>query len=79
MIADPEVAYLASLAGTLQADYVGEKETRMWRGSPFYWVKGRPSRQIGTIGEALVAGWAAAKGFDVQRPLSSEQTAESLG
>ena len=44
----------------------------MWLGSPFYWIKGRPSRQVGTIGEALVAGWAAAKGFEVQRPLSSD-------
>lgn len=71
-ISDPEVAYLASLAGALEADYVGEKETAMWRGSPFYWIKNRPSRQIGRIGEALVAGWAAANDFDVQRPLSSE-------
>jgi hypothetical protein len=71
-ITDPDVAFLATLAGVLHADYVGEKEIAMWRGSPFYWIKGRPSRQIGSIGEALVAGWAAAKGFEVQRPLSSE-------
>lgn len=44
----------------------------MWAGSPFYWIKSRSSRQIGAIGEALASGWAASKGFDVQRPLSSE-------
>jgi len=63
---------LASLAASIEPDYVGEKEQAMWRGSPFYWIKGRPSRQVGSIGEALVAGWAASKGFDVQKPLSSD-------
>ncbi len=79
MITDPEVAYLAALAGTLQADYVGEKETSMWSGSPFYWIKSRPSRQIGTIGEALAAGWAASKGFDVQKPLNSDHDRRIAG
>jgi hypothetical protein len=48
------------------------KRNRICGGSPFCWIKGRPSRQVGTIGEALVAGWAAARGFDVQRPLNSD-------
>lgn len=79
VIKDPEVAFLASLAGALQSDYIGEKEVAMWRGSPFYWIKGRPSRQIGTIGEALVAGWAAAKGFDVIRPASADHDRRIAG
>lgn len=70
-ISDPEVSYLASLAGALRPDFLGEKELAMWRDSPFYWIKGRPSRQIGSIGEALVAGWSAAKGFEVQKPTNS--------
>lgn len=70
-INDPEVKFLASLAHTLEADYVS-KEQKLWAGSPFHWIKTRPSRQVGTIGEALVSGWSAAKGFDVQKPLSSE-------
>jgi hypothetical protein len=37
----------------------------MWQGSPFAWIKTRPSRQIGAIGESLVAGWAATRGLDV--------------
>ena len=78
-IADPEVALLATLAGTLQPDYVGEKETKMWANSPFYWIKSRPSRQIGSIGEALVAGWAASKGFDVQRPTNSDHDRRIAG
>ena len=72
MIGDPDVQFLASLSLSLEPDYVGEVEKRLWSGSPFYWIKSRPSRQIGTIGEALVAGWAASKGFDVTRPTSSE-------
>lgn len=72
MISDPDVQFLASLSLSLEPDYVGEEEKRLWNGSPFYWIKSRPSRQIGTIGEALVAGWAASRGFDVTRPTSSE-------
>jgi hypothetical protein len=72
MITDPDVQFLAALAKSLEPDYVGEEEKRMWSGSPFYWIKGRPSRQIGTIGEALVAGWTASKGFDVTRPSNSD-------
>jgi hypothetical protein len=79
VISDPEVAYLAALAGAFQSDYVGEAETEMWRSSPFYWIKARPSRQIGTIGEALVAGWAAAKGFDVLKATSSDHDRRIAG
>ncbi len=55
----------------MEADYVGKGEL-MWEGSPFQWITKRPSRQIGTIGENLVAGWAAAKGFDVLRSPDSD-------
>jgi hypothetical protein len=72
VIEDPEVQLLASLAQSLEGDYIGEKETRMWQGSPFYWIKSRPSRQIGAIGEALVSGWAASKGFDVVKAGSTD-------
>lgn len=70
-ISDPEVLFLAALARTLEEDYVG-KEQAMWAGNPFYWIKTRPSRQVGAIGEALVSGWVAAKGFDVQKPVSAQ-------
>lgn len=70
-ITDSEVHFLASLAGSLKGEFLGEKEVKLWQGSPFYWIKSRPSRQIGSIGEALVAGWSAARGFDVQKPTNS--------
>lgn len=62
-IADPEVQLLAAIAGTLEADYLNLDST--WAGSPFAWIKTRPSRQVGKIGEQLVAGWCAAKGLGV--------------
>ena len=71
-ITDPEVAFLAGLAGTLREDYISQREVEMWANSPFHWIKSRPSRQIGKIGESLVAGWAASKGFDVSRPNNSD-------
>lgn len=64
-IADPEVQALAMISATLQADYAAGGLA--WHGSPFAWIKTRPSRQIGVIGERLVAGWLAAKDCDVVR------------
>ncbi len=70
-IRDPEVVLLAGLAGGLEADYADDGDDP-WEGSPFGWIKSRPSRQVGAIGEQLVAGWCASKGFDVTRSPSSE-------
>jgi len=70
-IRDPEVALLAGIAAALEGDYADDGPDP-WEGSPFAWIKTRPSRQIGAIGEQLVAGWCAAKGFDVTRSPSSE-------
>jgi len=64
-IKDPEVQLLAGIAGTLRTEY--DHESLIWEGSPFAWIKTRPSRQVGAIGEKLVAGWCAAKDLNVLR------------
>ncbi len=69
-ITDPDVRILASCSKTLQGDYAQEES--QWRNSPFAWIKARPSRQIGVIGEKLVAGFLATKGFDVVRSPDSQ-------
>lgn len=69
-ITDEDVQLLASLAGTMKVDYL--EDDRAWEGSPFAWIKTRPSRQIGKIGEGLVAGWCASKGLDVVKSPDSE-------
>jgi hypothetical protein len=69
-ITDSDVQILASCAATLEEDY--SAEDKEWDGSPFAWIKTRPSRQIGVIGEKLVAGWLATKGFDVTRSPDSD-------
>lgn len=71
-IKDPEVLMLATIAGTLKGVYVREGPDDPWAGSPFAWIRTRPSRQVGKIGEQLVAGWCAAKGLDVTRSSNSE-------
>jgi len=71
-ISDPEVQMLAAIAGTLRGDYVDAAQEEAWAGSPFNWIRARPSRQIGKIGEQLVAGWCAAKGLDVTASGDSE-------
>lgn len=69
-ITDPDVVLLAQLATTIREDYDDEDDE--WKSSPFAWVKTRPSRQIGAIGEKLISGWLAAKGFDVTRSPDSD-------
>ena len=66
----PEVQMLVNLSATLHADYAAADLE--WEGSPFAWIKRRPSRQRGAIGERLVAGWCAAKGLDVTRAPDSQ-------
>ncbi len=66
-----EANLLASIAATLEGEYATD-ELDPWVGSPFEWIKGRPSRQVGAIGEKLVAGWCAAKDFDVVRSPDSD-------
>jgi len=70
-IVDPDVQILAALSGTLAPDYARAADDP-WVGSPFEWILKVPSRTKGAIGEALVAGWAAAKGYDVLRSRNSD-------
>ncbi len=70
-IADEDVRILASLSAAIAPDYkVADDDP--WLGSPFEWILRVPSRTKGAIGESLVAGWAAAKGFDVTRSHNSD-------
>lgn len=70
-IDDPDVAVLAADSARLELTYAtGEDDP--WAGSPFEWILRQPSRRRGAIGEALVAGWCAAQGFDVVRSPHSD-------
>lgn len=69
-ISDPEVLLLASIAASLEADYPSQQDD--WAASPFGWIKRQPSRTVGKIGEQLVSGWCAARGFDVTRAPNSD-------
>ncbi len=66
-IRDPDVQLLAAIAATLKQDYISEGAIDPWAASPFAWIRTLKSRRVGKVGEQLVAGWCAAKGFDVTR------------
>lgn len=65
-----DLQILAGISATLETDYT--EDDAAWRGSPFAWIRTRPSRQKGAIGERLVAGWLAARGFNVTRAKNSD-------
>lgn len=67
---DPDLQLLMLLSQALKADY--QSESSEWTDSPFAWIKTKPSRQVGAIGEKLVAGWLAARGFNVTRSGDSD-------
>lgn len=69
-IADPEFRTLAAIAVALESDYT--ETDNIWDDSPFAWIKCRPSRQVGAIGEKLIAGWLAARGYNVRRSPDSD-------
>lgn len=69
-IRDRDVQGLAALSQILHQEY--QAETDVWQGSPFGWIKSRPSRQVGAIGEKLVSGWLASRGFNVARSESAD-------
>lgn len=64
-ISDPDFRVLASISESLKADYT--ETENLWVGSPFAWIKTRPPRQKGAIGENLVAGWLASRQFNIAR------------
>ena len=64
VIADAEVRQLARFSEALQK-VLPPPGKDAWKGSPFAWIRNRPSRQIGTIFEKLVAEYLTDKGFDV--------------
>ncbi len=67
---DQDYAIIASISNSLKSEY--ENEDHIWKGSPFEWIKTKPSRQIGAIGERIVSGWLASRNFNVARSPDSD-------
>lgn len=65
-----EYRELVSISESLQQEYMDEN--KIWEGSPFEWIKYRPSRSIGAIGEKIVASWLAMHDFNISRSPDSE-------
>lgn len=69
---DTELETLFYIATALKSTYIGDESSDPWANSPFAWIKTRPSRQVGKIGEQLVAEWCRQKEFTVARSGDSE-------
>lgn len=67
---ESEAILLGKISEELQSEY--ESDDSAWIGSPFAWIKARPSRQKGAIGERLVQNWCESKGFKVARTGDSD-------
>ncbi len=68
--ADARFPELVGLGNEISADYEGRDDP--WVGSPFEWLKRRPSRQVGAIGELLIERWLQTNGIPVVRPPDSD-------
>ena len=64
---DNELESLFSIVQPLKSDYVKEGNLDIWKDSPFAWIKTRPSRQVGKIGEQIISEWCKQKGFVVSK------------
>jgi len=56
---------LVRISRKLHPEYI--KNDNPWADSPFAWIKTRPSRQIGAIGERMIEEWLTLNGFCVKR------------
>lgn len=65
-----EYRALVTISDVLRKKYL--KNSRAWDNSPFAWIKHRPSRSIGAIGEKIVSMWLAMHDFNVSRSNDTE-------
>lgn len=65
-----EYEELLDISNGLKEEYL--KDNHLWDDSPFAWIKNRPSRSIGTIGERMVSKWLDMHGFKVERSPDTE-------
>lgn len=66
----PDIRLLIEVSREMESNYTAGDA--MWSGSPFQWIKSRPSRQVGKIGEELVSEWCESKNFEVRRSPDSD-------
>jgi len=72
MVNDIELEAMFSIVKSLKSSYVRDESIDPWANSPFAWIKTRPSRQVGKIGEQIIAEWCKQKRFLVSKSGNSE-------
>ncbi len=61
---DKETALLLQIAFRLRARFISKDDP--WEASPFGWIRGLPSRRVGSFAEELVTEWLRFHGFRVE-------------
>jgi hypothetical protein len=69
---EDELRLLLYTSNLLKKRYLDTGQIDPWASSPFAWIRSRPSRQVGKIGEQLVSEWCKKKGFTVLRSGDSQ-------
>lgn len=67
-----ELLIFFSVADSLKNSYVIDGQIDPWASSPFAWIRQRPSRQVGKIGEQLISEWCKEKGLIISKSGDSE-------
>lgn len=70
-VTDPDIRILIRTSRKLKPKY-GDQKNDPWRDSPFAWIKMKPSRQVGKIGEQLIAEWCRIRKLKAGKSPDSE-------
>lgn len=65
-----EYEELVNISNMLKKEYLDDNHA--WDDSPFAWIRHRPSRSIGAIGEKMISMWLAMHDFNVARSHDTE-------
>jgi site-specific DNA-methyltransferase (adenine-specific) len=65
---------LAATASSLQKDENKEKQSEVWKNSPFEWLLQQPARRKASLARQMITSWCASKGLSTDKSKESSET-----